>query len=66
MKYIPVGIKGELERSGVGSNQRGQIFKTFIGGSVTIHSSGQTISNLSYIEGIILGAGEEVFELLEE
>ena len=33
---------------------------------MAIHSSGQAIFNLSHIEGITLGAGEEVDELLEE
>jgi hypothetical protein len=30
---------------------------------VAIHSSGQTIFNLAHIEGITLGAGEEVDEV---
>ena len=30
---------------------------------MTIHSSGQIISNLSHIEGITLGAGEEIYEV---
>ena len=30
---------------------------------MAIHSSGQTVSSLSHIEGITLGAGEEVDEV---
>ena len=30
---------------------------------LAIHSSGQTISSLAHIEGITLGAGEEVDEV---
>ena len=37
---------------------KGQIVRTFNGESVTIHSNRQTVSNLSYAEGIALGAGE--------
>ena len=33
---------------------------------MAIHSSGQTIFSLIHIEGITLGAGEEVERLLEE
>ena len=32
-------------------------------GLLAIHSSGQTISSLAHIEGITLGAGEEVDEV---
>ena len=32
-------------------------------GPVAIHSSGQTISSLAHIEGMTLGAGEEVDEI---
>ena len=33
---------------------------------MAIHSSGQTIFSLIHIEGITLGAGEEVDEVAEE
>jgi hypothetical protein len=36
------------------ATKRGRIIMTFSGGSVTIHSSVQTVSRLSYIEGITL------------
>ena len=44
-------------------NQKGQVIRIVYGGLVTIHSSGQTTDSFFYIEGIILGAGEEVYEV---
>ena len=35
-------------------------------GPVAIHSSGQTISSLAHIEGITLGADEEVTGLVKD
>ena len=58
--YIPTGIKGEMVRSGVDCHWKGQVVRTVGRRSVVIHSSGQTISSLAHIEGITLGAGEEV------
>ena len=40
-----------------------QIVKIVGGGPVTIHSSGQTTFSCTHIEGITLGAGEEVDEV---
>jgi hypothetical protein len=60
--YIPIGIKREMVRSGVDCHWKGQVVGTVERGPVAIHSSGQTISSLAHIEGIILGAGEEVDE----
>jgi hypothetical protein len=61
--YIPTGIKREIVRSGVDCHWKGQIVGTVGRRLVAIHSSGQTISSLAHIEGIILGAGEEVDEV---
>ena len=57
--YIPTGIKIKLLRSGVNCNQMGQIVRFFRGGSGTTHSSGQTTSSFSHIEGISLDESEE-------
>ena len=64
---VPTGIKGKLVRFDVNCN-KGQIVGTFCVGSVTIHSIGQSISSFLHIEGITLGAGEEIpyMRLLEE
>jgi hypothetical protein len=58
--YIPTGIKRTFMRFGVNLQLEGTNVGAFYGGLVIIHSSGQTISSLSHIEGIMLGAGEEV------
>ena len=58
--YIPTGINGEMVRSGVDFHWKGQVVGTVGRRLVAIHSSGQTISSLAHIEGITLGAGEEV------
>jgi hypothetical protein len=39
------------------------MYSTVGGGPVAIHSSGQTIFSLTHIEGMTLGAGEEVDEV---
>ena len=61
--YIPTGIKGEMVKSGVDCHWKGQVVGTVGRRPVAIHSSGQTISTLAHIEGITLGAGEEVDEV---
>ena len=61
--YIPSEIKGEMVRSGVDSHWKGQVIGTVGRRPVAIHSSRQTISSLAHIEGITLGAGEEVDEV---
>jgi hypothetical protein len=61
--YVPTGIKRELVRSGVDSDWNGQVVGTVARGPVAIHSSGQIILSLTHIEGITLGAGEEVDEV---
>ena len=43
--------KMELVRSGVGCDRKGQIFGIVKGGTVTIHSSKQTIFSFILIEG---------------
>ena len=58
--YIPTGIKREMVRSGVDCHWMGQVIRTVGRRPVAIHSSGQTIFRLMHIEGITLGAGEEV------
>ena len=59
--YIPAGYGvHKLVRFGVDCNQKGQVVGTVGRRPVVIHSSGQTISSLPHIEGIVLGAGEEV------
>ena len=50
-------------RSGVDCHWKGQVVGTVERGPVVIHSRGQTISSLVLIEGITLGAGEEVDEV---
>ena len=52
--YIPRGIKRELVRFGISRNGMGYVFVTSSGGSVTIHSGGESISSLSYIKVITL------------
>ena len=42
---------------------RGKLSGTFGRRPVALHSSGQTIFSLAHIEGITLGAGEEVDEV---
>ena len=51
---------------GVNCNWNGQIIGTVHGGSVIIHSSGQTISISSFphVENITLGAFEEIYEVV--
>ena len=61
--YIPTGIKWEMVRSGMDCHRKGQVVGTVGRRPVTLHSSGQTISSLAHIEGIILSAGEEVDEV---
>ena len=61
--YIPTGIKGQMLRSGVDCHWKGQVVRIVGIRPVAIHSSGQTISSLFHIEGITLGAGEEVDEV---
>jgi hypothetical protein len=61
--YIPTGIKRELVRSGVDCYWKRQVIGTVGRRPVAIHSSGQTIFSLAHIEGITLGAGEEVDEV---
>ena len=51
--YFPTGIKRELVR----------IFRTFCGGSATIHSRRRSISTLSHIKGITLDAGEKIHKV---
>ena len=64
MKYIYVltGIKRELVRFGVGFDVKGKIVR-IVGRTVVIHSSRQIIFGFTHIEGITLGAAEEVDEL---
>ena len=50
-------------RSGVDCNWKGNVVGTVGGGPVVIHSSEQTVFSLTPIEGITLGAGEEVDEV---
>ena len=64
--YIPTGIKRETVRSGVDCHWKGQVVRTVGRGPVDIHSSGQAIFSLTHIEGITLGAGEEVDEVGSE
>ena len=45
------------------SNWKGQVITTVGRAPVAIHSSGQTIFRLADVEGITLGAGEEVDEV---
>ena len=61
--YIPTDVKRELVRSGMDCHRKGQVVGTVGRRPVAIHSSGQTISSLTHIEGITLGAGEEVDEV---
>ena len=61
--YLPTGINGEMVRSGVDCHWKGQVVGTIGRRPVAIHSSGQTIYSLAHIEGITLGAGEEVDEV---
>ena len=42
---------------------RGKLFGIVGGGLVPIHSSGRTVFRLPHIQGITLGAGEEVDEI---
>ena len=44
-------------------HRKGQVVGTVGRRPMAIHSSGQTISSLSHIEGITLSAGEEVDEV---
>ena len=52
-----------MVRSGVDCHWKGQVFGTVGRRLVAIHFSGQTIFSLAHIEGITLGAGEEVDEV---
>ena len=61
--YIPAGITGELVRSAVGCDWKGQIFRIIREEMVTIQPNGQTAFGSSYIEGITLGTGEKVDEV---
>jgi hypothetical protein len=45
---------------GVGFDWKEQIVVTFRGGTVAIHSNGQTLFGVLHIEGITLGVGEEL------
>ena len=63
--YIPTGIKRKLVRFGVDCDRTGPIVGIIGGRAVAIHSSGQTVFSFPYIEGITLGAGEEVDEVAE-
>ena len=58
--YIPTGKQRKLVRFGVNAGLKGEVIGT-TGGSVTIHSSGQSIYNLSHIEGITFGAVEDTY-----
>ena len=61
--YIPLGIKKEMVRSGVDCHWKGQVVGTVGRRPMPIHSSGKIISSLPHIEGITLGAVEEVDEV---
>ena len=50
-------------RSGVDCHWKGKVVGTVGSRPVAIHSSGQTISSLAHIEGITVGADEEVGEV---
>ena len=43
--------------------QKGQLVKSFHERLVIIYSSGQTVSSLSHIELITLGAGVKIYEI---
>ena len=54
-------------RFGVNSNWKGNVVRTFSGGSVvTVYCGGQIVCSFSYIEGITLGSDEEIPEVLRE
>ena len=58
--YIPTRIKRELVRFGGNCDWRIQIPRSVHGGSMTFHSSGQTIFSL---EGTTQAASEEIYEV---
>ena len=62
-KYNPTGIKRELVSFGMDCNPKGYVVGIVGGGTVAIHSSGQIIFDFACIEGITLGADEEVDEV---
>ena len=47
--FIPIGIKGEMVRSGVDYHWKGQVIGTVGRRPVAIHSSGQTISSFLFL-----------------
>ena len=64
--YIPAGFKRELVRFGVDCDRKGLTVGVVGGGPVAIHSSDQIVFSFAHIEGIALGAVENVDEVLLE
>ena len=60
--YIPTQIKRELVKFCVNCDQKGQVVKTFHKGSMAMLV--ENISSLSDIESIMLGGGEEIYEIV--
>ena len=60
--YIPTRIKRVLMRFDVHCNRKWYIVE-IVGGGMAIHSIGKTIFGVTHIEGITLGASEEVDEV---